>query len=97
MLVFDETTFGIHQCELKLSSLYATTNQFRSFQARYQEFMLSDPANGKIFSLSNDRLLYRTETFLTDQKDNRPPLLLLLGNPATHSIDAGMCFAFERD
>jgi hypothetical protein len=97
MLVFDETTFGIHQCELKLSSLYATANQFHSFQARYQDFLVSDPANGKIFSLSNDRLLYRTETFITDQKDNRPPLLLLLGNPATHSIDAGMCFAFEGD
>jgi hypothetical protein len=97
MLVFDETTFGIHQCELNLSSLYPTSNQFHSFQARYQEFLVSDPANGKIFSLSNDRLIYRTETFITDQKDDRPPLMLLLGNPASHSIDAGMCFAFERD
>jgi len=41
-------------------------------------------------------LKYSSEVFVSDKMDNRPPLLLLLGNPASHSVDAGMCFAFER-
>ena len=27
--------------------------------------------------------------------DKRPPLLLVLGNPATHSVESGMFFSFE--
>jgi hypothetical protein len=52
--------------------------------------------NQDIFSLQGDVLNYRSEVFVPDKTDNRPPLLLLLGNPASHSVAAGMCFAFEK-
>jgi hypothetical protein len=29
------------------------------------------------------------------KRDRRPPLLLIFGNPATHSVEAGMFFAFK--
>jgi hypothetical protein len=97
MLIYDNTTFGIHRCELSLSDLYSTTNDLHNFKKRFDEFMDSDSTNRSVFCLENDRLSYFTETFISDQVDERPPVLLLLGNPASHSIDARMCFSFEGD
>ena len=38
---------------------------------------------------------YRTEQLIPAKRDRRPPLLLVFGNPATHSVKAGMFFAFK--
>jgi hypothetical protein len=97
LLIYDNTTFGIHRCELYLSDLYPTSGDLHNFQIRFKQFMDSHPTNRNIFCLEDDRLIYFTETFISDQEDDRPPVLLLLGNPASHSIDAGMCFSFEGD
>jgi hypothetical protein len=51
----------------------------------------------QIFSLRGNTLKYLSEVFVSDKIDNRPPLLLLLGNPASHSVAAGMCLAYEGD
>jgi hypothetical protein len=97
LLIYDNTTFGIHRCELLLSALYPTSGDLHNFHIRFKQFIDSDSTNRNIFYLEDDRLIYFTETFISDQEDDRPPVLLLLGNPASHSIDAGMCFSFEGD
>lgn len=96
MLIFDDTTFGIQKCELNLSELYPTTDEYRDFLIRFDNFMKSDNSNQQIFSLQGNTLKYWSEIFVSDKIDDRPPLLLLLGNPASHSTAAGMCFAFEK-
>jgi hypothetical protein len=97
MLTFDETTFGIQKCALDLSALYPTIEERRAFDTRFDDFMKSDPYNQQIFHLRGNILKYDSEVFVSDKIDDRPPLLLLLGNPASHSVAAGMCFAFEGD
>lgn len=97
MLIYDDKTFGIQECKLNLFELYPTVDERRDFLARLDIFLKSDNSNQQIFSLQGDTLKYCSEVFVSDKIDNRPPLLLLLGNPASHSIAAGMCFAFERD
>ena len=47
--------------------------------------------------LQKDDLVYRTEQLVPEKKDKRPPLLLVFGNPASHSVQAGMFFAFDDD
>lgn len=96
MLIYDDKTFGIQEFKLNLLDLYPTVDERRSFNKRYREFLESDGDNQKIFSLIDDTLIYSSEVFISDKIDNRPPLLLLLGNPASHSVAAGMCFAFEK-
>ena len=97
MLIYDDKTFGNQEFKLNLLDLYPTVNERRSFNQRYWEFFESDSYNQKIFSLRDDSLTYSSEVFISDKIDNRPPLLLLFGNPASHSVAAGMCFAFEKD
>jgi hypothetical protein len=97
MLTDDQSTFGIHRCELDLSELYPRDCLLKAFKDRFSIFHQSDLAHKDIFSLENDRLIYKTETFISDRCDGRPSLLLLLGNPASHSVAAGMCFAFEAE
>jgi hypothetical protein len=96
MLSYDEKAFGIQECELNLVELYPADNERHDFLVRLDEFLKSDSYNERIFSLQGDILKYRSEVFVSDKIDDRPPLLLLLGNPASHSVAAGMCFAFER-
>ena len=42
-----------------------------------------------------DVIIYFSEQLIPNKTDFRPPLLLVLGNPASHSVHAGMFFAFE--
>jgi hypothetical protein len=76
--------------------LYPTVDERRDFNARLDDFLKSDSSNQQIFSLQGNTLKYYSEVFVSDKIDNRPPLLLLLGNPASHSVATGMCFAFEK-
>ena len=57
--------------------------------------MSSDPANPDIYRLDGYRLIRTIEQLIPEKADHRPPLLLVLGNPATHSVKAGMFFSFE--
>ena len=54
------------------------------------------PGSRDLFRCEADSIVYLTESFLPREQDGRPPLLLVLGNPASHSVRASMCFAFEK-
>jgi hypothetical protein len=95
MLVFEENLFGIPECELDLAKLFPDKKERLRFDGKLQSFLASDPTNSEIYFLKRDALRYYTESFISNNNDGRPPLLLLLGNPASHSTAAGMCFAFE--
>jgi len=44
----------------------------------------------------DNKLIYKTEVLVPKvRRPNRVDLLLLLGNPATHSVQSGMFFAYE--
>jgi hypothetical protein len=96
MLHFDQTTFGIQEFELDLTLLYPTIEERNKFRLRFENFLQSDSFHQHIISLHGDFLRYLSEIFISNKEDERPPLLLLLGNPASHSVAAGMCFAFEK-
>jgi hypothetical protein len=96
MLSFDDTTFGIQDCKLNLGELYPGVKERSDFKKRFEAFIASDEATHGLFELSDDILTYKTEVFASDRIDDRPALLLLLGNPASHSVASGWCFAFEK-
>ena len=97
MLTFlEETTPGICRYSLDLAALYPDGAARSQFEARYLEFLASAPEHRDLFARDGQRLIYLSESFLSPVVKGRPPVLLVLGNPGSRSVCAGMCFAFEQ-
>ncbi len=83
------------ECAIDLNRLFETEKGRARFDEKWKPFLRSDPCNKQIFRLSGNQLVYSSEHLIPNRKDNRPPLLLVFGNPASHSVAAGMFFAFK--
>ena len=82
-------------CEIDLKKLLPAPKQRERFNNKWNDFLKSNRHNNKIFELEGDVLKYQSEQLIPTKPDNRPPLLLVLGNPASHSVKEGMFFSFE--
>ena len=83
-------------CEIDLKKLIPAPKQRERFNEKWNDFLESDSCNKEIFELRGDRLKYQSEQIIPSKSDNRrTPLLLVLGNPASHSVKEGMFFSFE--
>jgi hypothetical protein len=83
------------KCEINLENLYKTPAEKKRFKLNWCQFIESHPYNAQIFNLKGNRLSYDSEQLIPTKTDQRPPLLLVLGNPASQSIKNGMFFSFE--
>ena len=83
------------ECEINLDLLFETSRERERFEQRWDAFLESDPHNPKIFKKTGNRLYYLSEQLIPKKRDDRPPLLLVLGNPASQSVANGMFFSFE--
>jgi hypothetical protein len=70
-------------------------NGRQAFHARFNKFVDSDATMKEVVFLEDDKLRYFSESFVSPKVDARLPLLILLGNPAPHSVLSGICFAYE--
>lgn len=102
LIVKDSMTFkyvpgkvGIQKVSLNMQELYSTQKERKEFKKRLCQFLKSDSYNSKVIELQDERLVYRTECIIPEKQNSRPPLLLLLGNPASHSVYSEMFFSFE--
>jgi len=59
------------------------------------EFYKSDRHNSDVFKRNEENLSYLSESWVPTKKDSRLPVLLLFGNPASHSVVARMYFSYE--
>ena len=82
-------------CTIDLDLLFETKDERSKFNAKWDDFIASDPDNIKVYKKEGNILSYKSEQLIPTKKDKRPPLLIVLGNPATHSVEAGMYFSFE--
>jgi hypothetical protein len=85
-------------CEIDLKKLFPAPKERERFNKKWNGFLESDPCNKEIFELKGDRLKYQSEQLIPvipTKINNKPPLLLVLGNPASHSVKEGMFFSFE--
>ncbi len=101
--------FSYHQkypikllCEIDLKKLFPAhapkeRKRFDNNWNNGEKFLKSDPCNKEIFERKKDLLKYQSEQLIPSESDDRPPLLLVLGNPASHSVKAGMFFALEKN
>jgi len=83
------------QCKIYLKKLLPAPEQRERFNKKWEDFLESDRHNNEIFELEGDVLKYQSEQLIPSKPDDRPSLLLVLGNPASHSVKEGMFFSFE--
>ncbi len=83
------------QCTINLSMLFDSAMQRKGFDQKWEAFLKSDPANQRVYKITGNLLEYRSEQLIPRKTDRRPPLLLVFGNPASHSVASGMFFSFE--
>jgi hypothetical protein len=84
-------------CKINLDELFETHHERKNFDAKWKDFIASTHYNQKVYSKKGNLLKYKSEQLIPAKKDKRPPLLLVFGNPATHSIVNEMFFSFEGD
>lgn len=96
LLTIRNVDLGIQECRIDLNQLFPDDRSRAKFEDRWLDFYRSDAAHLNVYSRAEkDTLTYLSESFIPTTTDDRHPLLLLLGNPASHSVSSGMCFAFE--
>ena len=80
---------------VNLNALLTTPSERKNFDRKWKSFIASDDANKNIYQKKGNRLTYQSEQLIPSRKDSRPGLLLVFGNPASHSVQSGMFFAFR--
>jgi hypothetical protein len=83
------------KCKINLDLLFDTSRERERFDQKWNAFLESNPHNPQIFKKTRNRLYYESEQLIPKKRDDRPPLLLVLGNPASQSVANGMFFSFE--
>jgi hypothetical protein len=96
-MTFGPLTPGIQQVTLNLRELYPDKQQRERFQEQFPDFLKEHKDHPDIFQWSGDTVIYQTECIIPEKQNGKPSLLLLLGNPASHSVHSGMFFAYEGD
>jgi len=80
---------------MDLDRLFETVKERERFDVKWKDFIASNPDNKKVYKKNGNILSYKSEQLIPKKIDKHPPLLLVLGNPATHSVESGMFFSFE--
>lgn len=86
---------GVIKCSISLDLLYESDRDRSLFEDKWNDFYNSDYYNKYVFEKSDNQLHYLSEHIIPLKKDDRPSILLLFGNPASHSVHERMYFAFE--
>jgi hypothetical protein len=99
LLTYKQSEYPAHlECSISLSGLLPTRDEREKFNSRYyKSFLDSDADNRCIYELKQDTLFYTTEQLIPAKTDGRRPVLLIFGNPASHSIQNGMFFSSRKD
>ena len=95
LLSYFQGVDGQDRCIIDLSNLFVSQQERILFESKWQSFLHSDPSNPQIILRSSNFLEYLTESIIPPHSGLRPPMLLLFGNPAPHSVKAGAMFSSE--
>jgi hypothetical protein len=95
LLAYHQTDPIRLECTIDLDRLFETKKESTRSDEKWESFLHSDPYNEVILKRSGNKLSYYSEHLIPKAIDTRPPLLLVFGNPASHSVAAGLFFAFK--
>jgi hypothetical protein len=93
-LLFEDQANGNIACTLNLDALY-TPKELEAFNVRWAEFLNSDKNNALVLKRQGNIIIYPHKSWLPEEQNGRPSLMLLFGNPAPHSVLKDVYFAYE--
>ncbi len=82
----------IRKVEIDLTKVTDVSRQ--DLESRVTKYL--EHEGKKIFAFKGDKLVYETEILIPRTKKDRLNLLVVLGNPAVHSVVKGMFFSYEK-
>ena len=88
---------GIEELCLNITLLYPAKADLLKFDMRWESFYEANGTYKNIFDRKRNTLTYQSENLIPTKLDQRSPVLLVFGNPASHSVVYRMCFAFEKE
>lgn len=98
LFTYRQSKYPAHlDCTISLLKLFPTKGEREKFNSKYRSFFDSNVDNRCIYELKGDTLFYITEQLIPAKTDERPPVLLIFGNPATRSVKDGMFFSSKND
>lgn len=98
ILSFSPQSLGVQKAVLQLARLYPEARDRERFEERWPRFLSSEPLVKEVlWRAGADQLAFLTESLLPTETDARRPILLVVGNPAPHSVLNGLPFSFEAD
>lgn len=99
LLKFEDLKDGIQEVSLDINELFLNRRERdrRDFEERLSYFLKFVDENdySNIVRREGDFLIYRTECIIPEERNSETPVLILLGNPALHSVRSEMFFSFE--
>jgi hypothetical protein len=77
--------------------LYPAKADLLKFDMRWESFYEANSKYKNIFVRKRNTVTYQSENLIPTKLDQRSPVLLVFGNPASQSVVYQMCFAFENE
>lgn len=100
LLKFEDFKDGIQKVSLNVKELFlnARSREKKNFEEKLSQFLKFARENdySEIVRQEGDFLIYRTECIIPEKRNLKTPVLILLGNPALHSVRSEMFFSSER-
>ena len=88
---------GIQEYRMDVKALYPDGNERRNFYCNFEKFLDANKPYDNIFSQKCDLIFYKSEGIVPPKSDDQPSLLIIVGNPASHSIEQKMPFACKTN
>jgi hypothetical protein len=94
MIKFKEIRQGNVECVINLESLYPD-EEMKKFNSRWEEFLTSDKTTASVLKRNGNSIEYLHKSWIPSKKDNKPSVLMLLGNSASHSVRDDIYFSYQ--
>jgi len=96
MIKIKEIREGNVECVIDLESVYSD-GELEKFNSRWEEFLASDEANASVIKRNGNMIIYPHKSWIPWKKDDKPSVLMLFGNSASHSVREDIYFSYERN
>lgn len=97
LLEHEEFERGKLDVRLDLAMLYDQGRDRDEFERKYAVFSDLEENRGIVKERGENHLIYHSEQIIphTQKPNDRPSVLLVFGNPASHSVTSGMFFSYQ--
>jgi len=95
LLEYEDAGEGKLEVRLDLAMLYGEGKERQKFENNYAKFSDLEENAGIVKEKGENHLIYYSEQIIPQKRNDKPSVLLVFGNPASHSVTSGMFFSYQ--